>query len=451
MSRLLQVVAVCIMFAGPSLGARLKLDEKRLAQNDANPFGDMMGMMGPGGMGFPGDMGLPGGMGFPGMGGNRAPTGGDFIAPIGDLSKGTAPEFPIAAACFTADSSMKVPIFPMVMQGTISYDGNGKRVRTDVKQFGRSAGYEIALEPLNCKLKVDPQGNWEIEQLNGQFPTFQLIPGAIYKGTQKVDGVDCYRYQFKFVFDIELWVSAARPHVPVYMSLATPMIGTVHHHLKNHQIVDDCNFDDSLFDAPQCMPSTTTTTPTTTTTTTSTTTTTRTDLVENEVFGSVYGNPIIFVIDESGSMGAATGRSRRTVCREELETVLKSLPETTKINVIPFSGSALAVFTSPVPATSENVNKAMAKVRAFSSGSTNSEAALKLAYGMHTSSADDPQVYFLSDGAPDQSADTIFGRIPGWDNGRKIKVNTIVVGGGGRDFMHGLATKTGGSFKEINV
>jgi len=188
----------------------------------------------------------------------------------------------------------------------------------------------------------------------------------------------------------------------------------------------------------------------------STTTTSRTDLVVNDVFGRVYGNPIIFVIDESGSMGAVTGRTRRTVCRKELENVLKNLTETTKINVIPFSKDAHLAFPSPVPATSEHVNKAMKKVRAFSRGtSTNSEAALELAYNMTTSSADDPQIYFLSDGVPNQNVSTILDRISGWDYGRNIKVNTIFVGSGdkgekkARDFMHGLATKTGGTFKEI--
>jgi len=177
----------------------------------------------------------------------------------------------------------------------------------------------------------------------------------------------------------------------------------------------------------------------------------------NPVFGVVKGNPVILVVDESGSMEEVftldgVQYSRRQFCHNELEKVLQGLPSSTSFNVIPYHNRAAKAFDQPVPVNEDNIAKAMAMVSSFGSGGTNAMSALQLAY--ETTLEPDSQIYFMTDGQPNGGADPILQKVDGWDNSRKIPVNSIafIMPGGdpvAKQFMKDLATKTGGFFRAV--
>lgn len=176
----------------------------------------------------------------------------------------------------------------------------------------------------------------------------------------------------------------------------------------------------------------------------------------NPVFGVVTGDPVVIVVDKSGSMdtrftvGGVT-YSRDSFCHNELQQVLTSLNPRNRFNVVLFSSGARALFPDAVPATKENVAQAIQWSAGGVGGSTNSLAALSTAYGMPTS----PQaIYFLTDGEPDQAPGSIIASIDGMDRGRNIPVNSIAFllpgnAPGARSFMQSLANKTHGFFRTV--
>ena len=174
------------------------------------------------------------------------------------------------------------------------------------------------------------------------------------------------------------------------------------------------------------------------------------------VFGTVRGDPLVFVIDKSGSMRESfeidgQKHTRWSFCFEELKRLLLSLPSSSRFNVITFASSAASAFKDAQSATEANVQAALEKVASHPVGGTNAHDALKLTYSMESTPE---RVYFLSDGEPTESgsATQILGSIADWDSSRGIPVNTIAFLRPGNDmkaklFMEQLANKTGGEFR----
>jgi len=169
----------------------------------------------------------------------------------------------------------------MVMTGEIQYDASRERVRMD---FG-PGNYVIHRYDLHCSLKHE-NGEVKVEQIpeDQKMPSFGIPKGSLIKflGTQEVSGTDSYKYNIGMQMggdsmglsnklNLDLWVGKDEPHFPIYniveagagVSGVGNLAITTHQYLYDHALVEDCNFEDSIFDAPQCIP--TTTAPTTTT------------------------------------------------------------------------------------------------------------------------------------------------------------------------------------------
>jgi len=177
----------------------------------------------------------------------------------------------------------------------------------------------------------------------------------------------------------------------------------------------------------------------------------------NPVFGVVKGDPIVIVVDKSGSMAAQftlqeKSWTRNSFCDQELENVVNGLSEGSRFNIITYSSSANMVFPDVKYATEENKKAAIDAVRKVpASGGTNSQDALDLAYAMTTMPE---QIYFLTDGKPNTPANTILASIPTVPPLSDIPVNGIVfiLPGGdpvARQFMKDLADMTGGFFRAV--
>jgi len=110
---------------------------------------------------------------------------------------------------------------------------------------------------------------------------------------------------------------------------------------------------------------------------------------------------ITFVLDTSGSMQG----NKIVQARDALRFFLQSLRPRDLFNVIPFSTEARPFFESPVTATADNLDAALAKVGAIEArGGTNIEDALRSALAPDLPSAEGinyvPIHVFLTDGLP---------------------------------------------------
>lgn len=114
---------------------------------------------------------------------------------------------------------------------------------------------------------------------------------------------------------------------------------------------------------------------------------------------SVISDRIAFLIDLSGSLWQAKigDRTRKEIVDEQLRAVLKLLPEGTRFNVIPYTGTPLPWERELVPSTTANVSRAIADFeRCHQSGRGNFFDAARLAM-------EDPEVdtiCVLTDGVP---------------------------------------------------
>lgn len=184
----------------------------------------------------------------------------------------------------------------------------------------------------------------------------------------------------------------------------------------------------------------------------------------NPVFGIVEGDPVVFVIDKSGSMGTIFSLgtekfSRDSFCDRELMVVLRALNPESRFNIIVYGTSAYKIFPDVVKATPANIETAIAKATGTgpNMGGTNSLLALKLAYGMTTKPT---KIYMMTDGAPDTNAATIISEVqrmdPVWFN-TKIPVNAIAFlmpapndgESAAKSFMKALAQTTGGFYRAV--
>jgi len=175
------------------------------------------------------------------------------------------------------------------------------------------------------------------------------------------------------------------------------------------------------------------------------------------IFGPVQGDPVVFVIDKSGSMDTVdtfkgVSSSRDSLCYEELAHSLGGLSSSSRFNVVKYAAGASKVFPDVELATLNNVDGALQKMKGGVGGTTNTLGALTEAFNMPTAPE---RIYFLSDGIPNQSTQTILNEVANLDQGRGIPVNTILLhpdhSGAEAKFMESLAKQTGGVFKAVNL
>jgi len=157
---------------------------------------------------------------------------------------------------------------------------------------------------------------------------------------------------------------------------------------------------------------------------------------------------IIFVIDNSGSMG---GQSI-TQARLALETALKRLDPADRFNIIRFNDTYTDLFKGAVPADREHVDQALAYVRGLdANGGTEMLEALQIAL-RNTSSVDDfgnriRQVVFITDGAIGNEQQ-LFDEI-GAHRGQS-RIFTIGIGSAPNSFFMNRAAEIGrGTFTHI--
>jgi len=175
------------------------------------------------------------------------------------------------------------------------------------------------------------------------------------------------------------------------------------------------------------------------------------------IFGPVEGDPVVFVIDKSGSMNSidtfnGVRVSRDSLCYEELAHSLGGLSSSSRFNVVKYAAGASKVFPDVELATLNNVDRALREMKGGVGGGTNTLDALREAFNMPTAPE---KIYFLSDGIPMQATQTILNEVASLDKGRGIPVNTILLhpdhSGAEAKFMESLAKQTGGVFKAVNL
>jgi len=187
----------------------------------------------------------------------------------------------------------------------------------------------------------------------------------------------------------------------------------------------------------------------------------------------VKGNPIVFIVDKSGSMGhrwsgtfSKEGKTwtRDSYVNHRLAETLRglrtvNLPYKTQFNVIHFAATASQVFSNVVDATPANVEHAIRVVTSKqANGGTNAHAAFALAYKLRAGS-----IYFLTDGRPNNgrtNADVsrdLLNKVKIWQGTKKIPVHCIGVFAGKNTgthlavpFLTELAKWSGGDLTKVH-
>ena len=124
------------------------------------------------------------------------------------------------------------------------------------------------------------------------------------------------------------------------------------------------------------------------------------------VFGAINGDNILFTIDVSPSMINRIAKdskiTRLDFVNEHFATSVKQLTPQQNFEVMVFCDGTLSLFKKFVPATPENVNKAIEFARTVKTcGSTNLDRAIRESFGKYPESQQTANVvYLLSDGIP---------------------------------------------------
>lgn len=143
-----------------------------------------------------------------------------------------------------------------------------------------------------------------------------------------------------------------------------------------------------------------------------------------------YGFPVrssrvVFVVDVSRSMG---WNGRLELAQKELKEVIEHLPATTRFNLVAYSDTAEAWGKALVPATPENVRRAVRFVERLAPvGGTNIHDGLRLALA----DPDADTVFFLSDGTPTVGSvvdpDQILGEVRDTNRRRRVRIHTVAL------------------------
>lgn len=184
--------------------------------------------------------------------------------------------------------------------------------------------------------------------------------------------------------------------------------------------------------------------------------------VREGLYGPIYSDKVIFLLDVSGSMTAGTELegTRIEIAKKELQRVLENqLSPSTYFNIIAFSEEVIPYRKHLLRARTSNVERAAKFVGKLSAGGeTNAYAALAAAF-------EDPDmdtIYLLSDGSPTVGKETIpqliRRQVEEWNRTRWVTINCIGFFPGeaknqdkaeARTFLRNLAADTGGFYKEI--
>ncbi len=165
----------------------------------------------------------------------------------------------------------------------------------------------------------------------------------------------------------------------------------------------------------------------------------------------IRSDKIVFIIDLSGSMTAKAGeKTRLDMAKDELTAVLRQLTEGMSFNVIGFGTGVTSFEPQLVPVNEENVADACRWVEGLRvAGATNIYDSLETALYMDGVES----IFLLSDGGPSAGKfvemDEIRRVIKRLNSDLKVRVNTIMIGAGGRafDFMEKLADENDGESK----
>lgn len=195
----------------------------------------------------------------------------------------------------------------------------------------------------------------------------------------------------------------------------------------------------------------------------------------------VRGKRVIFVLDTSGSMSAASsgvglksfegGRTRLDRAKKELMAAVGAMSENSSFNVIFFSSDARPWLPGPRPASDKRkkaLETALASI--LPNGGTSLLAGLKRGMrgkihpttGKVRQSVD--EIFVLSDGQPNTSTDMILEKVSKWNVGRSAVINTVYLGFarktsptdvplplvGPAAFMKKLAEQNGGKFVAVD-
>jgi len=162
----------------------------------------------------------------------------------------------------------------------------------------------------------------------------------------------------------------------------------------------------------------------------------------------VLSKQVIFLLDISGSMNMAKGKSTRIAeAKAELAKVLKALPKEARVNLI-FFNSQVDAWQNRLMPLGQNLAKALAKVESLNAGgSTNIHDSIEKALA-------DPDVdtmYLLSDGAPSAGKFTVAGdvlrEVRRMNRMKQVAIHTISLGKS--EFMKQLAAENCGQYQEV--
>ena len=176
---------------------------------------------------------------------------------------------------------------------------------------------------------------------------------------------------------------------------------------------------------------------------------------------AVRSSRVVFVVDVSRSMG---WNGRLDTAKKELHQVIEHLPASTRFDLISYSDVASAWAEKTVPATPENVRRALRAVdRLEPQNATNIHDALRLAFREE----DADTIYFLSDGTPTAGAlvepEAILADLREANRWRRVRIHTVALLQGeppaafagqedaaaSASFMRRLAAENDGQFREV--
>ncbi|MGE4619428.1 MAG: VWA domain-containing protein [Planctomycetota bacterium] len=184
--------------------------------------------------------------------------------------------------------------------------------------------------------------------------------------------------------------------------------------------------------------------------------------VKDGLYGEIVSQRVIFLLDISGSMLAATevGASRIEIARKQLQRVIEvGLDSKSRFSVISFSEDVVRFSPKLVKAKGASLRKALDFIGDLKAGGeTNTYGALEMAF----SDREVDTIYLLSDGSPtvgkETSASLILDSIQSWNRYRGTRIHCIGLFAGdapnqdearAQEFLGKLAQRNYGRYTEI--
>ena len=176
---------------------------------------------------------------------------------------------------------------------------------------------------------------------------------------------------------------------------------------------------------------------------------------------AVRSSRVMFVIDVSRSMG---WNGRLETAQKELQQVVERLPSRSRFNIVTFSDVANAWNEKLVPATPENVKKAVRFIERLEPvNATNAYDGIRTAFR----DEDVDTIFLLSDGSPTAGAvlepDAILAEVREMNRWRRVRIHTVALLKGdppadaglledpasAESFMRRLAAENDGQFRMV--